>query len=168
MNIIIGIDPGLDGAVAVLGYSDDRPGFDGAPILFDTPTLTVRGAKGNKREYNLHEMAKFLRQFTAVPSRVFIEKVHSMPGQGVRSMFSMGYGAGAWAGILAALDFSYSYITPQRWKGVLLDGMGHDKDAGRLRAIQLFPAQSDLFARKKDDGRADAILIAEYGRRTDR
>jgi hypothetical protein len=163
--ITIGIDPGLDGAVAVLGYSDDRPGNDGRTVVFDTPTLTVRGAKGNKREYNLHEMAKFLRLFSEVPSRVYIEKVHSMPGQGVRSMFSMGYGAGAWAGILAALDFSYSYVSPQRWKGVLLDGMGKDKDAGRFRAIQLFPDVADQLARKKDDGRADALLIAEYGRR---
>lgn len=164
--ITIGIDPGLDGAVAVLDYQDDRPGFDGSPILYDTPTLTVKGAKGNKREYNLHEMAQFLRQFTEVPSRVYLEKVHSMPGQGVRSMFSMGVGFGAWLGILAAFGYEYTLVTPQRWKGVLLDGMGHDKDAGRLRATQLFPAVASLFARKKDDGRADAILIAAYGRQT--
>lgn len=159
----IGIDPGLDGAVAILGY-ETVLGAAGKPLIYDTPTLTVKGASGNRREYHLIKMASFLRPFAAC-SVAYIENVHAMPGQGVRSMFTMGLGVGAWMGILAALEIPVTRVTPQRWKGVMLDGMGHDKDAGRLRAIQLFPTQAEVFERKKDDGRADAILIAEYGRR---
>jgi crossover junction endodeoxyribonuclease RuvC len=155
MNII-GIDPGLDGAVAIIEPSEF--------MVWDTPTLTVKGAKGNRREYALVQMADWLRPWAGT-SVAFIENVHAMPGQGVRSMFTMGYGVGAWHAILATLGIIYTTVTPQRWKGVLLDGMGKDKDAGRLRAMQLFPSKSHLFDRKKDDGRADAILIAEYGRR---
>lgn len=156
MNII-GIDPGLDGAVAILEAGGEH-------MIYDTPTLTVKGASGNRREYNLVVMASWLRPWAA-RSVAYIENVHAMPGQGVRSMFTMGLGVGAWMGILAALEIPVTRVTPQRWKGVMLDGMGHDKDAGRLRAIQLFPSRACLFERKKDDGRADAILIAEYGRR---
>jgi len=156
----IGIDPGLDGAMAVLfGLPDSRP------IIFDTPTLVIGRNGKNKREYNLREMATRFRPYTFAPVLVYIEQVHSMPGQGVRSMFSMGYGVGAWEGLLAGFNFSYTRVHPQRWKKVMLDGMGHDKDAGRLRAMQLFPGIADQLARKKDDGRADALLIAEYGRR---
>lgn len=155
----IGIDPGLDGAVVVLGGQLD------SIALLDTPTLTVKSAKGNRREYHLVKMAGFLRPYAAT-SVAYIENVHAMPGQGVRSMFTMGLGVGAWMGILAALEIPVTRVSPQRWKGVMLDGMGHDKDAGRLRAMQLRPADASWFERKKDDGRADAYLIAEYGRRS--
>lgn len=158
--IVIGIDPGLDGALVALVR-----GSDATITVLDTPTLTVQGPKGNKREYNLASMSEMVRSLAVPGTRAFVEKVHSMPGQGVRSMFSMGVGLGAWLGILAGLQIPYELVTPQRWKKALLPDMGKDKDASRLRAIQLFPAHANLFARKKDDGRADAMLIAEYGRR---
>jgi crossover junction endodeoxyribonuclease RuvC len=81
-------------------------------------------------------------------------------------MFTMGRGLGTWEGVLAGLGIPYELVTPQRWKKALMDGMGKDKDASRLQAIRLFPAIAGQLARKKDDGRADALLIAEYGRRT--
>lgn len=158
--IILGIDPGLDGAVVGLAGPDQ-------PLVryLDTPTLTVAGAKGNRREYNLSLMADFLRVVRVGGAHAYVESVHAMPGQGVRSMFTMGYGSGAWAGILAALQIPYTMVTPQRWKKLMLPDMGKDKDAARLRAMQLYPDVAELFKRKKDDGRADALLIAEYGRR---
>ena len=64
-------------------------------------------------------------------------------------------------GVLAALAVHTSYVTPQRWQKVVEVRGG--KDGARLRAIELFPAYASLFARKKDDGRADAALIAWYG-----
>jgi len=57
-------------------------------------------------------------------------------------------------------------VEPARWKGAMMDGMGREKYAARFRAALLFPAVAKLFARKQDDGRAEALLIAEYGRRT--
>jgi crossover junction endodeoxyribonuclease RuvC len=156
--IIIGIDPGLSGALAVLHQ-------DLSVTIYDTPTLTVAGAKGSRREYDLAMMSSVVRSLGLVGQTVaYIESVHAMPGQGVRSMFTMGDGFGSWKGILAALSIPYTLVTPQRWKKYLMDGMGKDKDASRLRAIQLFPTYADLFSRKKDDGRAEALLIAWYGR----
>lgn len=152
----IGIDPGLDGAIAWVNDLGDTI------TVHDTPTFTVQGARGNRREYNLALMGNLVR---ARPAKVYIELVHSMPGQGVRSMFTMGYGFGAWEGILAGLGVPYERVTPQRWKKLMLADQGKDKDAARFKAIQLFPTQANFFARKKDDGRADATLIAEYGRR---
>lgn len=157
MNIL-GIDPGLDGALCILPIDDT------APLFYDTPVLEVRGKGGTRREYNLPAMASLLRPW--IGARVAIEQVHAMPGQGVRSMWTMGFGVGAWEGVLAGLSMSYQRVTPQRWKKVLMDGMGHEKDASRLRALQLFPACAAMLHRKKDHGRADALLIAEWLRRT--
>jgi crossover junction endodeoxyribonuclease RuvC len=151
----IGIDSGLDGAVAILP--------DG--ILIDTPTLTVEGkGKSKKREYNVGGMVGVLRPYRV--GGCALEKVHAMPGQGVTSMFSMGVGVGLWRGILTSLLVRFEQPTPQRWQKEMLDGMGKGKDASRLRAIQLFPHLADQLSRKKDHGRADALLLAEYARRT--
>lgn len=149
---IIGIDPGLDGGVALIAR-------DGVSV-FDTPTIQV---KKSKREYAIPEMVRLLRD--SDPARVIIEAVHSMPRQGVTSSFNFGKGYGLWLGITAALGYPYDLVTPQRWKSVMLDGMAKDKGASRVRAMQLFPLVSDRLARVKDEGRAEALLIAEYGRR---
>lgn len=160
--IYIGIDPGLDGALAVIDTDRD------AVEIFDTPTVTVKTTKGTKREYDLSTMATRLRtvRLNLQSSIAVIEKVHSMPGQGVRSMFSMGYGVGAWEGLLAGIGIPYRRVAPQTWQKLMLADEGRGKDAARLQAQRLFPATAAMFARKKDDGRADAVLIAEYGRRT--
>ena len=150
----IGIDPGLGGAVAVLG-SD---GF--ADALHDAPVAIV----GKKREHVAARMVGILKPY-AENSVAALELVHSMPKQGVASAFNFGRGLGLWIGILAALGIPYDLVTPQRWKGVMMDGMGKEKDAARLRAMQLFPFESDQLALKKHHGRAEALLIAEYRRR---
>lgn len=171
MNII-GIDPGLDGALAIIEEPvrwDLPPQIE--PMAWDTPTRTVEVARGTKREYKLDVMAEWLRPWAERHRSygdvaAFIENVHSMPGQGVRSMFSMGYGVGAWHGILSALKIPYTLVTPQSWKKAMIpDPHQKDKDASRLVAMNLFPSRAVLFERKRDHGRADAVLIAEYGRR---
>jgi len=152
--VIIGIDPGQTGAVAIIG--DDRC------YVLDTPTETVKKGKGTKTEYLPAEMVQMLKGFKN--AHCFIEKVGAMPGQGVTSMFNFGKGFGLWIGILAALEIPYTLVTPQAWKKAMMQGIG-DKDAARGRAQQLFPSKSKELSRKKDIGRADALLIAEYGRR---
>ena len=160
---IIGIDPGLDGALCYLGN-------DMNILFFDVPTLEIRSGKKKKREYNVNAMANI---FYRLPDDtvndqsiiIVLEKIHSMPGQGVRSMFSMGEGFGIWKGLVAGLGMRLELVTPQAWKKEMMDGSGKDKDASRQKAIQLFPKIADNLSRKKDHGRADALLIAEYGRR---
>jgi len=156
MSLFIGIDPGLDGAIAVL----DEKGM--CVGLYDTPSLLVKGGRKAKREYEIVMMRNYLLQNAGPHGTTMagLEKVHSMPEQGVASSFSFGRGLGLWEGLLAGLHIPYTMITPQRWKKAMMDGMGKEKDASRLRAQQLFPS-ADL-SLKKHHGRADALLIAYF------
>lgn len=156
MSIILGIDPGLTGAIAVINP-------DGNIELHDCPILTI----GKKHKYNPVAMATLLRQYQESQQvlLVGIEKVHSMPGQGVASTFCFGEGFGMWLGILAALGIRHELITPQAWKKSLMDGQVKDKDASRLVALRLFPEAGSQLQLKKHHGRADALLIAEFLRR---
>ena len=153
---IIGIDPGLAGAVAVLGTT--------AVMVWDTPTVTLDGPRRTRREYDLHQMRAIL-----VPWQrrgfAYIEATHAMPKQGVRSMWTMGYGVGVWEGLLAALEIPWARVRPQRWQREMLADTPKGKDASRLVAMRLFPQMADLLRRKQDHGRADALLIAAWGRR---
>lgn len=166
--IYIGIDPGLNGAVGII---DDTAEFPDKPKVqvFDTPTMLVAGEK-TKRRYNTAAMAKLLEPFVETFEShpevlVILENVHSMPKQGVASSFSFGQGLGMWQGIIAALGLPLEMPSPQRWKKEILADQGRDKDASRFKAIQLFPALAAELSRVKDDGRAEAILMAEFGRR---
>lgn len=150
----IGIDPGLGGAIAILP--------DG--VVIDTPAVIVANGKTRRHVYLPGEMARIVREYSGDGCHAYLEAVHSMPGQGVRSMFSMGHGFGLWEGILAALGVPYTLVTPQRWKREMM-GSVTDKDAARVRAVQLFPHLAGEMARVKDHGRAEALLIAEYGLR---
>ena len=151
--MVIGIDCGLQGAVAVLGA-------DGALVaLRDVPTLTLRTSRGTRQEYDIPGMVSLLAPYTGAQTHVVIEESQAMPGQGTRSMFTCGLGMGVWLGVLAALQLPHSRIRPHVWKKAL--GLGKDKEASRLRAMQLYPA-ADLRLRKHH-GRAEALLLAYYG-----
>lgn len=153
--MILGIDPGLDGAIAVALPRSLR--------IHDMPTLSIlRGGK-NKREIDLAALAKLLAPLPMVVCHAFVEQVGAMPGQGVTSMFSFGRSYGSILGILAALKVPVTHVPPVRWKKALQVPAG--KDAARSRASQLLPDSTDLWPLKKHDGRAEAALIAEYGRR---
>lgn len=155
---ILGIDPGLTGSAVLL---DERVTF------FDTPTLNVGRGKQTKRQHSVTEMAMWLRTVRLnFPSVLAVlEATHSMPGQGVRSMFSMGEGFGIWKGLLAGMGIPFELVTPQRWKAAMMNGQGREKDAARFKAMQLYPSVAEQLSRKKDIGRADALLIAAYGQR---
>lgn len=165
-KLYMGIDPGITGAVSLFIDKDTIK-------IFDTPTVEIRVGKSVKNEYVPEAMADILRiaprteqeSQGRLKTHVYIEKVGAMPGQGVTSMFNFGKGFGIWLGILAALKIPHTLITPQSWKKEMLHGMSKDKDVARLRACQLFPNLSEQLKRKKDIGRADALLIGEFCRR---
>jgi crossover junction endodeoxyribonuclease RuvC len=145
----VGIDPGLSGAVAIL---DDE---NNLWAVFDMPIMQ---ASKTKRQVNPADLARIIKE--NCPDIVIIEAVHAMKGQGVSSMFNFGKSAGVVEGVCAALGIPMMFVTPQKWKkraGLI----GKDKDMARTKAIQLYPDAP--LARKKDIGRADAILIARYG-----
>jgi len=153
--IKIGIDPGITGAIAVIRA-------DGSIGAWDMPIMTKVSGKGS--EVNAAGVADILREITAMPESVqaYLERVGAMPGQGSTSMFSFGKSAGKVEGVLATLSIPFMQPTPQSWKR-RAGALKKEKDFTRTLAIQLYPAYAELFERKKDVGRADAVLIARYG-----
>jgi crossover junction endodeoxyribonuclease RuvC len=149
---VLGIDVGLNGAIAVV--EGDR-----LIEVHDMPTFTMERNGKNKRMVNAAELTRLIRQ--ASTGSAYLERLSAMPGQGVTSMFSMGQSLGVVLGILAALDIPTTTIPPRTWQKALDVPQG--KDGSRYRAAQLFPAHAAQFARVKDDGRSDAALIAAYG-----
>ena len=155
MSRIIGIDPGLSGAVAVLTGSDSLR-------ILDMPTVTVERNGKSKRQVSASELAAIFANFNSNDTHVFVEKVSAMAGQGVTSVFSFGRSFGMIEGILAAFKLPVTYVAPATW--VKAVGRGQGKDASRARAMELFPNNQADFKRVKDDGRSDAALIAYWGK----
>jgi crossover junction endodeoxyribonuclease RuvC len=157
MTTIMGIDPGLSGALSYL----DR----GVLKLFDMPTT---GA-GKKRAVNADAVAEIIENIGAAPDdndrpdAAFLEHVHAIHGVDAGSTFRFGESFGVIRGIVAALRIPIFLIPPKLWKKAL--GLPADKEAARGLAIDLFPKFAALFARKLDHNRAEAALLAWYGNR---
>jgi hypothetical protein len=158
----LGIDPGLGGA---LGLIDANGKFVG---LWDVPVIQV--GKGTRRVVDGVALFLLLQQRCAfaIP---FLEKVGGLPRQSAPAAFNFGYGYGLIVQGLHALRsldpdrFPVHYqVTPQAWKKNQLAGTDKSKGAAILRAKEIFPGAARLLTRKKDHGRAEALLLAEYGR----
>lgn len=157
MSYFAGIDPGKEGAFVTLNESGDIV----EAFSFESYS--------SKQGYDTIRLAKDISHtLTEYKPLVFIEKVHAMPGQGVTSMFSFGFGAGLLAGILSCHDVSWEYVTPQKWKATMTEGLPKDKNISVTVALRLFPDAKDILVGPRGgakDGIADALLIAEWGRR---
>lgn len=147
--VIIGCDPGASGAIACLDattgqllWVEDMPVVDGL----------VSGA-----------LVADLLEGEHVTVAV-IEQVGAMPKQGVSSTWKFAENTGRLVGAFEALRIPTTRVAPTVWKRAF--GLGRDKGESRRRAIELWPTFSARFARVKDDGRAEAALIAEHHRRT--
>jgi crossover junction endodeoxyribonuclease RuvC len=151
-----GIDPGLDGCLAVIEET-------GQITFWDVPTLeSVPG----RREYDLPAIVDLLLGLPVGDILVGIEKVHAMPKNGSIANFSMGVSFGMWTALLTAAETPFEIILPTRWKKLLMADQGKTKDASRQVATRLFPQAAAMLNLKKHHNRADALLIAEYMRRT--
>jgi crossover junction endodeoxyribonuclease RuvC len=95
------------------------------------------------------------------PAFAVVERVASMPKQGVASTFKFGASYGAVRGVLAALKIQTHLVTPGVWKKYFR--LDSDKEKSRAAALRMFPATAHYFSRKKDHGRAEAALLAVYG-----
>lgn len=151
----IGIDPGLSGAIAILSPENLK--------IFDMPTMTVERNGKAKRQVSAAELAEMLYLYSGRDCHVYCERVGAVTGQGVTSVFSFGRSFGMIEGILAAFKMPVTFVPPATW--VKAVGRGQGKDASRARSMELFPSDQDQFKRVKDDGRADAALIAYWGSR---
>ena len=154
--IIIGIDPGISGAICFL--------HDGQIIdVFDMPVMN--DGKKNKRQINssqiFNEISKIRDKFINETISVVIEQVSAMPGQGVTSMFNFGQSFGAIKGICAAMQLPMYFVRPAKWKKYF-NLIKSEKQASRTKAIEIFPLISSKLSKKKDINKADAILIASF------
>lgn len=148
--MILAIDPGASGALAFFNLTA------GTLDIIDMPTVEVKRGNKDKREISPQMLAALIAARS--PTTAVLERVGAMPGQGSSSMYQFGRGVGMVEGVLAALHIPTEYVTPQAWQKAV--GARDGKDGNRQRAAELFPAYAHLFARKKDDGRADAALMA--------
>jgi crossover junction endodeoxyribonuclease RuvC len=154
LTLYLGVDPGLSGALAFL--DTDK----GHLHVLDMPVMEVSRNGKTKREVSPPLLANILNAIEGTDVIAVVERVGAMPGQGVTSVFSFGRSLGIIEGALAACQISMTLIQPQVWQKAA--GVRGGKDGARQRACELFPNYAGLFARKKDDGRADAACMAWY------
>lgn len=158
---IIGIDPGLSGAIAEI---DEK----GKIIqLIDMPVISYKKGEKVRRDYDVG----FIRAFfnTIQKKIVFIEKMQSMPpGFRVQASFSLGECQGIFRGMFSAFGIGYEFILPKEWKKhfQITRAKGDGKAQAFQIASRLFPeAKMKTEKGRVLDGRSEALLIAEYGRR---
>lgn len=154
-GLFVGIDPGLDGAITLVRGVDLLE-------VHDMPTVTRKVGKKQRREVSPHMLHDIAVTFGPVAGCI-IEGVTSSPQMGVTSAFGFGRSLGIVEAVAACCLWRTTLVAPSVWKKAV--GISKDKGEARREACMLWPERSDLFARVKDDGRAEAALLAEWGRR---
>lgn len=159
MTRILGIDPGLSGGWALI---------DGSARLLDAgnfPTHQTR--KNGKASTQLDGLALADVLGACRATDAFVEVVSSRPRQA--GQFQFGINCGLLHGILHAHGIPFELVAPALWKGIFGIKRSEDetkaekKTDARLIAASLYPTHAHMFARVKDDGVAEAALIALYG-----
>ena len=148
--IYIGIDPGKNGGIA---YMVDGPRFFVHTLPYSDDKLLT--------ELNSFSLYDYKQKVVC-----FLENVHAMPKQGVSSTFNFGKNFGFIQGVLRAYNIPYELVTPQKWKKEF--SCTSDKNTSIEVCKRLFPSvnlKATERCRKDHDGMAEALLIAEYGRR---
>ena len=152
--IVVGIDPGLSGAIAILENNK-------VLNIFDMPGMAE--GKKNKRQLNSAQLVSIIKHSTKSDTEiaVVVEQVNAMPGQGVTSMFNFGQTFGAIKGVCAALELPIFFVRPSKWKKHF-ELINSSKDSSRTKVIEMYPSLSSQLAKKKDVNKSDAILIARF------
>ncbi len=154
--IIVGIDPGISGALCFFSNGN-------VIDVIDMPTMAE--GKKNKKQVNgrqiFNEILNIKNTFAGHKINVVVEQVSAMPGQGVTSMFNFGQSFGVIKGICSAMELPIFYVRPAKWKKYF-NLINAEKDASRTKVIEMFPKISQKLSKKKDNNKADAILIAKY------
>lgn len=148
MKTIIGIDPGLKGGIAWI--SDGKPCVEKMPDTVKDLWELLQDITGGLR------VRGYLLSFKA-----YVESVHSSPQMGVKSAFTFGQGLGRLEMALTAAGIPFERVRPQEWQKSMKCMSGGDKNITKAKAQELFPSLTITHAT------ADALLIAEYGRRAE-
>ncbi|WCJ28979.1 Holliday junction resolvase MOC1 chloroplastic [Euphorbia peplus] len=159
---VIGVDPDSSGALALLKIHDSGCSAQ----VFDSPQLKVLVGKSTRTRLDAKSIVHLLRGFNApIGTTAFIEQSNPYPQDGKQGWWGGGFSYGLWIGLLVASGFSVVPVTSISWKNKFeLSGSRYTKDESRRLASTLFPSLSSSLTRKKDHGRAEALLIAAYGK----
>ena len=151
MKNIIGIDPGLSGAIAM---------YDGAELLvWDMPFFEI--AVNGKKRKRIDTVALHNLMRCNEIDHVYIEKVNAQPGNGTAAAFSFGYGCGVIDAVVQCSELPFTHVSPQRWKKDM--GCPKEKDGARHRASQLLPKWAHCWQLRRQDGVAEAAMISMWG-----
>lgn len=154
--IVCGIDPGLSGAVAFL----DGSRFFG---VYDMPVLSITRGGKRKREIDARALVRLFELHDGLDA-IFMEQVGGMDGDSPFSAFQFGRATGIAEAVAKSTEARFETVMPHKWKRDM-SLTGKAKDDSRALAQNIFPKAADRLARVKDDGRAEALLLAEWGRR---
>lgn len=163
-RLVIGVDPGISGAIAFGLYEKNKDGVMDIQLLNTECFPTKKTGIKNRREIDFNEL-DFRVDYSIFcvnggrDADIIIEKVNAMPGQGVSSTFSFGMSYGIIIGILSRYG-KINFVTPQKWKKYF--GLSKDKDKSRSLASEIFHDNKDDWKLKKHDGRAEAALLTKY------
>lgn len=163
MRYFIAIDPGLNGAICIIDTQEKTL------KVTRTPTFTVEmksaktksGKPKTRAEFDIPAMVALINVPAEEVIALGIEEVTARTGEGVTSSFRFGYGLGVWHGIIVAKGMHPNRYRPQSWKNHF-DLIGEEKSASIAKATELLPACQPYWKLKKDDGLAEAALIALY------
>lgn len=162
MAVIVGIDPGLHGAIISINEKDDVVVIQ----VIDMPT--IRNTK-TKLRYDVKGIVEvFNRLIHGRADMVFIEKAQILPrGFTIKSNVGLAFCEGVFTGLFEAFDIKYTMVNPQQWhKHFGISGKkGNTKEQSMIIASKLYPTVEFKTPKGRIlDGRADALLIATYGK----
>lgn len=150
-RVYIGIDPGANGAMAIV--TSYVMGL--LPCDYGVYRSTIAGLRAERPDS---------RDIFAI-----VEDVHAMPMNGCKGNFMLGWSLGRIQEMLEAALIPYQLVKPQKWQGEYgISNRDKSKSQSIATAKRLFP---DVNLRRTErctkdhDGFADALLMAEYGRR---
>lgn len=157
MTILVAVDPGLTGAFAC---------YDTARGRLDVMAMpTYKQAKGKASARNTldeEEIVALITSFHGMgATHLFFEEVGGLPKQSASAAFNFGYGCGVIITTARVLGMVIERVRPEIWKAALK--VPKDKNAARARASEMIPTHKHLWPLIKDDGKAEAALIAVYG-----
>lgn len=156
---ILGVDPGIGGGWAVLNY------LGGLEYAGTFPVIVTTTGRKTHRDIDGAQLQSEL--MLAEPTHAFIEQVHSRPRQA--GQFQFGVNTGVVLGVVQGQHIPVRRVTPQSWKAAYNikrqeeETKADKKTEARMVASKIYPHHADLFKRMKDDGVAEAVLIALYG-----
>jgi crossover junction endodeoxyribonuclease RuvC len=172
LNLILGIDPGVSGALALFDpgvrkvnpFSEEQRMTDTKVIeIIDMPTFEIQQGKFKRRQIDTYALANWLLPRRPRIAKATVEEVSAMPKDAATTAFTFGTAYGVIQGLLAGMLLPAEFVRPKAWKKMFQ--LGSDKDESRRAASRLFPEASHYWQLKKHDGRAEALLIGVFGAR---